>query len=237
MCGPEMIVNSPEYWDLSGKLSQCEIFSPCSEEEMETLLHASYCRRVFKNKCVFSSDEVASDVYLLLSGGIKLCSEQAGQRPKVLQIFYPTELFGLFDLLTDGTHDLSALALTNSDILVIDGETFLELLNGNARVSVKLLSGWGIRFREFSSWCFRYNHYGAREKVAAYLISETGDSKPDKVEKVMPTRRDIASLLGITPETLSRELSYFKKRGWVRVDNGGVLRVSDSDSLGGLLGC
>ncbi len=231
-----MIVNSPEYRRLRGHLGQCELFSPCTEGELSSLLHASYSRRISRGKNVFESGDFARDVYLLLEGGVKLCSEVDGTRAKVLQIVYPMELFGLFDILTDGHRDLGAYTIATSDLLVIDADAFLALLRSNAPFALGILKGWGDRFREFSSWCFRFNHYGAREKVAAYLVNENGKREADELHQVQPTRRDIASLLGITPETLSRELSFFRRQGWIDVASGGELRVADCDSLRGLIG-
>ncbi len=215
---------------------QCELFSPCDESDISSLLHASYSRRISRGKNVFESGDFARDVYLLLEGGVKLCSEVDGSRAKVLQIVYPMDLFGLFDVLTDGRRDLSAFAIATTDLLVVDADVFLGLLRGNAPFALGILKGWGERFREFSSWCFRFNHYGAREKVAAYLINEDGKRGNEDCPQAQPTRRDIASLLGITPETLSRELSFFRKQGWVDVESGGGLKVADSKSLGALIG-
>ncbi|KAA3619125.1 MAG: Crp/Fnr family transcriptional regulator [Proteobacteria bacterium] len=231
-----MIVNSPEYMKIRETLNGFAVFDACSESEMAELLRSSYTRKVPRGKHLYEAGENARDVYLLLDGGVKLCSEVPRQRPKVLQLVYPLELFGMFDVLTDSDRDLSAIAMSASEALVIDGEAFKTLLNNNARFAVSILRGWGTRFREFASWCFRFNHYGAREKVAAYLIEEFSVSGKTGNRAVVPTRRDIASLLGITPETLSRELSYFRKRGWVSVDQKGALRVSDTESLGVLLG-
>lgn len=230
-----MIVNSPEYLKLRTLLGQYELFDECNETEMTALLHASYPKKVARGKFVYESGDFARDIYILLNGGVKLCSEAPGQRPKVIQLIYPMDIFGLFDVLSNERRDLSATAISLSEVLVVDGDAFTGLLKENAGFSVKILSGWGARFREFSSWCFRYNHYGAREKVAAYLIKEFGSCDHQRPPHAMPTRRDIASLLGITPETLSRELSYFRQRGWVRVEKNGDLSVADSKSLGYIL--
>jgi CRP/FNR family transcriptional regulator len=178
---------------------------------------------------------VAEEVCVLLDGGVKLCTQTPGYRPKVLQLIYPIDYFGLFDTLNDGRRDLSAITMAPSEILLINGHSFREQLERNALFSVQLLSIWGQRFREFSKWCFRYNHLGAREKVAAYLLNQTITDSGRGNKTVNPTRRDIASLLGITPETLSRELSYFKGRGWIRTEKSGGLAVEDAESLSGIL--
>ncbi|MCZ7599711.1 MAG: helix-turn-helix domain-containing protein [Gammaproteobacteria bacterium] len=90
---------------------------------------------------------------------------------------------------------------------------------------------WGARFRDYAIWCARFNHCGAREKVAAFLVSDSSRRGEAGYRAAYPTRRDIASLLGITPETLSRELSYFRRKGWVHVGQNGSLTVDDDNSL------
>ena len=48
------------------------------------------------------------------------------------------------------------------------------------------------------------------------------------------SRRDIANLLGLAPETLSRVLHAFRERHWIAVDNG-CISVRSNRSLAGLL--
>jgi CRP-like cAMP-binding protein len=230
-----MIVDSPECQHTRKRLRECNIFDCCDEKQVSTLLYASYCQKLARARPVYRQGDFARDVYVLLEGGVKLCSEGGDERPKVLQLVEPMELFGIFDVLSGGKHDVSAVTLSPSDVLVIDADAFVTMLNQNAPFAVRILSGCGHRFREFSTWCFRFNHYGAREKVAAYLIKDSRKARNSTLRKVNPTRRDIASLLGITPETLSRELSYFRKQGWVRVEQDGALLVDDGNSLQSLL--
>ena len=60
----------------------------------------------------------------------------------------------------------------------------------------------------------------AEARVAAFLISlveasrRRGEAKP--VLEMPMTRSDIADFLGLTLETVSRGLTAFRKRGWIR---------------------
>ncbi|GJL80441.1 MAG: transcriptional regulator [marine bacterium B5-7] len=226
-----MIINSPEYYKARKALDTSDLFSKCGDNELAALLNASYFRKVQRNRNIYLADDIAREAFLLLSGGVKLCTPVKNKRDKVIQIVRPMDLLGIFDILTDGQRDLSAYAISPCELLMIDGDILTELISGNTHFCTQILMSLGMRYKETSSWCFRYNHYGAREKVAAYLVTESRREYAEDDSIINPSRRDIASLLGITPETLSRELSFFKKHEWVRVDPKGVIQVVNSESL------
>ena len=45
------------------------------------------------------------------------------------------------------------------------------------------------------------------------------------------SKRDLASSIGITQETLSRKLSYFQEQNWIKVIGHKVIQIIDRNSL------
>ncbi len=213
------------------RLGDSSLFDACDERQIAKLFRSARTLRYGRGKLVYEQGAEARDAYWLLGGGIKLNYDAGNARIKVMQLVYPRALFGLDDLLVDRHHHFGAVTFTPSEILVVDGDSLVDVMKANARFAVALLRYLGGQYRENADWWGRVNQLGAREKVAAYLLAETDDRAGEDAVRASPTRRDIASLLGITPETLSRELAYFRERDWVRFERSGALRVRQADSL------
>jgi CRP/FNR family nitrogen fixation transcriptional regulator len=56
----------------------------------------------------------------------------------------------------------------------------------------------------------------SRERVAAFLLEMNGRVSEPGVVALPMNRRDIADYLGVTLETVSRALSDFKRKGYLR---------------------
>ena len=74
--------------------------------------------------------------------------------------------------------------------------------------------------------------------MAAFLVSlveaqeRRGHVGP--VFDLPATRADIGEFLGLTLETVSRAVSAFRKRGWIRLHGHSGIELTDRDSLVGL---
>lgn len=226
-----MLAKSPETDETRGRLKDNAAFAVLGDQELDALLKASCRRRFSRSRPLFREGDEARSIYVLLDGGVKICAANKGPRPSVLHLVDVLEPFGIYDVVTGAPRTESAISLSSCDVVEIAGAQFLRVLGGNAQFAVRTLSAWGARFRNYAIWCARFNHCGAREKVAAYLVSDASRRDETGFRAAYPTRRDIASLLGITPETLSRELSYFRSKGWVHVGQNGSLTVDDGNSL------
>ena len=159
--GNGMTAHPPSRAGVEAQLRSSELFGSFSKKALAALLDNAAMLSLGRGKAVYRQGDDATDVCVLLQGGVKLCAETRGFRPKVLEFIHPVGVFGLFDILGDRIRDLSAFTLSQSEILRVDGQYFRRQLERDAGLSLNLLKAWGVRFREFSTWCFRYNHFGA----------------------------------------------------------------------------
>jgi CRP/FNR family transcriptional regulator len=49
------------------------------------------------------------------------------------------------------------------------------------------------------------------------------------------SKGDLASRTGMSPETLSRKLSYFQKMGWIKLEGRRKIVILDKESLASLI--
>lgn len=78
-------------------------------------------------------------------------------------------------------------------------------------------------------------HKDAGSRLAAWICAQSADRPQPSVLRLAERKRDIASQLGMTPETLSRLMRSLSDRGLIAV-SGYQLRVLDPQGLRGLAG-
>lgn len=80
--------------------------------------------------------------------------------------------------------------------------------------------------------------FTAEERVAAFLVSfaEAQERRGHRgpVFDLPATRADMGELLGLTLETVSRAVSGFRRRGWLRVPGPQAVELLDRGALAGL---
>jgi CRP-like cAMP-binding protein len=78
-------------------------------------------------------------------------------------------------------------------------------------------------------------HKDAGARLAAWICTQFAGRPQPSVLRLAERKRDIASQLGMTPETLSRLMRSLSDRGLIAV-SGYTLRVLDPQALRGLAG-
>jgi CRP/FNR family transcriptional regulator len=80
--------------------------------------------------------------------------------------------------------------------------------------------------------------FSAEERVAGFLVSlveaQERRGRPGPVFDLPATRADIGEFLGLTLETVSRAVSAFRKRGWIRLHGHSGIELTDRTALMGL---
>jgi CRP/FNR family transcriptional regulator len=129
-------------------------------------------------------------------------------------VLFPGELFGL-ESLTDASYPLTAVALRDCEICAAPREDFAAYLRTNPDIAmgmVRFLVGELKRVRtQVTDMSFKDAHM----KVATFLLSLITSDSPTTngtVTLTLPlSRLEISEVLELSPETISRTLTSFRR--------------------------
>ncbi len=186
-------------------------------------------RRVPAREHVFREGDPAREVHELVQGAVLLIRTLRDGRRQIVDVVGPGRLFGF----TAGDrHRCSAVAATSTLICGLD----LALAQRNPRVAERLereMLGEIDRMRELALMLGRA---GALERVAGFFAAMV-DGRGGSVEIDLPLNRaEIADHLGLTIETVSRQISWLRREGIVENDSGSRVFVLDPARLAALTG-
>ncbi len=190
------------------------LFRDMSTEEIQALGCVFRPARYRRNQILFFEGGIAQHLFALHSGLVKVVKSLENGKDRITGVVFPGELFGL-ESLTDASYPLTAVALRDCEICAAPREDFSTYLRTNPDIAigmVRFLVGELERVRtQVTDMSFK----DARMKLATFLLSLITSDTPvsnGTVNLTLPlSRQEISEVLELSPETISRTLSSFRR--------------------------
>ncbi|MDE1467748.1 helix-turn-helix domain-containing protein [Aurantiacibacter sp. D1-12] len=156
-------------------------------------------------------DASVSSLVFISSGAVKLVAHASAEREQVIAFYFSDDLFILPE---DGKHSFSLQALQRSEVLIFPYEEFAALAQKDCAILRYLLDRSALSLHRSREKTIALGRKTALERTASFLLSmaeRIGRPRGGSVEIELPmSRRDIADSLGLTIETISRQLSILR---------------------------
>jgi CRP-like cAMP-binding protein len=182
---------------------------------------------------LFHEGDDANSIYRVVSGALRTSRLMPDGRRYVADFLFPGDFVGLNDGQMRST---TADALCDTILVRCSRRQFdsrLEADRNLGRVILSVLTGGLSSAQERMLLLGRKS---AAERVASFLLMMADRAGGDAVELPM-TRGDIADYLGLTVETISRTISQFKARKFIRAEGATTLQIERRGALEELAEC
>lgn len=188
-----------------------------------------------RGKVIFSFDDPADFMYIILEGFIKISTYLSDGREQILYIYGEEDFVGAHNLLTHESYIYEARALTKARLLIISKIDFNNILIKNNQVLIKILNQSFRRIRRSEDLIDRLSTQNADMKVAKLLLDLADDVGIVKKEGILVeihlNREELGSYSGIVRETLSRKLSSFEKMGLIEMKGRNEILITNMKAL------
>lgn len=161
--------------------------------------------------------EVSSQLYVLLSGKLKVFASQGKGREVVYNTLQPGEYFG--ELAFDGgPRSASVQALQGSRCLVLTADTLRELVQSEPEFAVHLITKLMRLLRRSTQQLKSIALDDVRSRVLSLIEAEAVNEGSIRRLPKSFTQRDIAHRVGATREMVNHVLQDLAKEGFVAKD-------------------
>lgn len=179
---------------------------------------------------IFTEGDAAAKTYRVLCGSVRLCKHMADGRRQIVDFRHAGELFGIMQLdryafTAEAVDDVVVVAYARAQV-----ERLGEQIPSVRRSLFDLLSEQFLAMHRHLVMVGRQN---AKERVAGFLfaLAERADASDGDTVDLPMSRQDIADYLGLTIETVCRELSALKKAQIIGTPDLHSIVVRDNDRL------
>jgi CRP-like cAMP-binding protein len=217
-----------------GSYTLRRLFPGLDEEDLNKLQEASNQITLRKGKNLFVGGDTPRSIYAISHGCMKIVRENPEGGSLIVRVVRAGEVLGLHEVFTGTNYIRTAVALRDSEIFAIEIKAFMELVNRRPSLSAYFLKNLCTEVarleRRLESTMFRT----AKSRVAGVLFELHGTfgEVGNNVFEPPLSRRDIAEMADVAPETVSRVLADLKVGGILDAQ-GPVFRVLDLNAFAG----
>lgn len=184
----------------------------------ERMSHAAV-RRLVAKEHVFCEGDDRDHVFRVEDGVIAVYKTLPDGRRQIIDFAYPGDLIGLGVL---SEHVLSAQATVPSRVRCLSASALERMAESDAGLALKLYKSVCQELAATRSLLVTVGQRSAIERVAAFLVAlHRRTASGDLAIKLAMRRSDIADLLGLTIETVSRTLTKLRTMGIIDIEQGG----------------
>jgi len=180
-------------------------------------------RKVTRGSTIFSKGDPGSGLMGVLSGMVKVSVASSEGKDIVLNIFHEGEIFGEIALLDGRPRTADATAMSDCELIVIERRDFIPFLSNHPDVTIKFIEILCARLRRTSEQVQDVTFLNLPTRLAKTLLQLTEDQDgAGPKRKVTITQREISQIIGRSRESTNKQLRAWAKRGWIKLERGGV---------------
>lgn len=185
--------------------------------------------KTFKKKTeIFSEGDSPMNVFMVKSGNIKVFKSHPDGKELIINLYKANDYFGFESILENGVYTESAVAMEDSELIIIPKQDFLSLIHSNPEVSKVFISLLCQKVKEKESQLLNLAYNSVRQRTAEALLKVF--QLKDSEKKLSISRDDLAKMVGTASESVIRVLSDFKDEGLIDIETGKII-ILKSDKL------
>jgi CRP/FNR family transcriptional regulator, transcriptional activator FtrB len=182
------------------------LFRGMSDDRFDDLVRAAFLQRFPAHVVLIKEGELPDFLHVVVEGAVELFAGHRGSETSI-DIIDPVTTFILAAVIQDDVYLKSARTLTPARILMIPAEAVRHVFGQDAEFARAVVSELALRYRSVVRELKNQKLRTGVERLAAWILKTDARSGGTGRFTFAYDKRTIASLLGMTPENLSRNLA------------------------------
>jgi CRP/FNR family cyclic AMP-dependent transcriptional regulator len=200
------------------------IFCDLDPDALDQLCRYANLTSLKRGAAIFSKGDPGNCLFAVISGTVKISISSADGRNAILNLIGPGELFGEVAVLDGQVRTADATANTNCEIYVIDRREFLPFVRSQPALAMKFIELLCARLRWTSDQVEQVILQNLPGRLAGALIRLTEKHKPSSADRTIAvTQQEISEMIGMTRESINKQLRVWAARNWVRLEHGAIV--------------
>jgi CRP-like cAMP-binding protein len=177
--------------------------------------------KAYKKKAdIYSEGDMPLNVFFIKSGNVKTFKSHPDGKELIINLYGPNDFFGFEPILENENYRESAVAMQDSDLIVIPRHDFMLMIQSHPDVSKSFISLLCKKVAEREAQLINLAYNSVRQRTAEALLKS--EALKDAKSAIAISREDLAKMVGTASESVIRVLSDFKDEGLIEIETGKI---------------
>lgn len=205
-------------------------FNHLQTKEMLEITKISKHKTFKKGEIIYYAEDPLNYLYIVHIGKVKMYQLFESGKEQLLRLLEQGEFFGEFALFKEKSLDVYVEALEETNICMIERDRMQELMQEHPMIAIKILEQFSSRLEAADQLIGSLSAKDVESRLATYLLQQY--KKENNLLITLPvTKKDLASYLATSQETLSRRMTDFERKGIIEQINRRQIRIVNVSSL------
>ena len=212
-------------------ISLVPIFNHLDGNQMDEIMKVMHKISYKKGEIIYRAGEDSDTLYIVSKGKAKIYRLSESGKEQLIRILHVGEFTGELALFNESIHEAYAEAMESLEVCRMKRSDLQEILIKYPSISLRILSELSNRLGEAEKQTTRFATEKVETRIALFL-AECIDDKGQPGEFTLPmSKKNLASYLGTTPETVSRKLYELEDAGLIRQKRHNIIEILDIEGL------
>jgi len=204
---------------------------PAADEKKCVLTDSVQYVEFDHDEVLFMQGQPSTCLYAVTDGMVKICTHSADGREQIVGLSSPDQLLVGLQSIESDRYAYSAIAATKVQACKINHRILLSCIRDKSDLGLRLIHAVNAQLAHSRALMEVLGHKCAAGKIAAFILLMKPKSVDRKGRFALPfSRLEMASLLGLSEETVCRLMADMKRQGAIHAPRGKV-EIRDWDRL------
>ena len=203
------------------------IFKNLNDEEMEEVIMIASHKKLEKGDFIYTSGDTIDSLYVIHQGKIKITRYTGDGKEQVIRMLSHGDFLGELALFNDSKMNTYAEALEPAVVCLVDREKLKNLMKKSPELTLKMMNELSNRLEKAEAMIEHNSLNSASARLARLLLT----FKKKNYVRLQTTKVNLASNLGMTPETFSRKLKELEKNKLIKLIDNKTIKILDNYGL------
>ena len=183
---------------------------------------------------LFVKGQPSKSLYSVSNGLVKITDHSSAGTEQIVGLSSPGRLLVGLQSINDDCYQYSAVAATDVSACKIRHRALLNTVKQDPSVAMRLIAALNAQLAHSRSLMRAMGHKCAAAKIASFILLLAPKPQKGNGQFTLPfSRMDIAGLLGLSEETVCRQMASMKRNGVIYAPRG-KMQVKDWGQLRGI---